>query len=520
MRKSPREAIVEQARERERRIAAATRPANLDLDGLLALLLGGPPNPTQRAFILDNSPLRALKGNAGSAKTSTLLTTLIIRALTHPDYRGVMGRYDYNKITDTVVPAAEAMVDRLPPGILLDRDKTPPMKWWLRCLSVDPITGEGFDAYPSMITFMGLKDYPGGVQIHAYAIDEADEVDERTVTGFYSRRREFRKPPPGAPPVPFEGLLAFNPPDKLHWLYEACTGLRHDGRKAERPAYIKLFEPGSRENEHNLRPGYYDDLATKLSADQRDRFVNNEWGATFAGQPVYREFNPRFHGRHLDPIPDAPLLRFWDFGYRRPACLWAQLDAEGRLLILRELNGENEEITPFIRRVKSIEQLYFMGCSRERVDFGDPAASQKKDTGSTLTVLKSEGVNLRFLRADILPGVRRVRLLMEQVIRGEPSFQIDTRYCSILVRALQGGYRLEDARETSRTADMGLMPVKDGTYDHVADALRYGVTNLFGVDGRATGMNSYVRAGESAARVLGPDGLPASLEYDPRLDMD
>jgi hypothetical protein len=161
--------------------------------------------------------------------------------------------------------------------------------------------------------------------------------------------------------------------------------------------------------------------------------------------------------------------------------------------------------------------MHYAAIDKTRADFGDPAAAQRKDTGSTLQVLHNEGINLRYMRSEIAPGIRRIRLMLEQNIRGEPALQVDTRYCPITVRAFQGGYRLEDVKESSRTSDMGLLPVKDGTYDHPMDDIRYGVVNLFGVDGRANGMHMYLKA-DGQGKVLGPNGFPASLEYNKGLD--
>jgi hypothetical protein len=524
VRKSNREKIVEAALARDAQAQRGSTAKTLDLDGLIERMLGDRMNPTQREVIYSqrrgkpiHAPIKAMKGNAGGGKTTTILAALIARMLIHPGYRAVMCRYDYNKMEQTVFPVAEMMLQRLPPGLLIDRDKSAPMTWWVRSVFVgrDEQGREvNFDAYPSQLSFMGLKDYPGGLQVHGIGVDEADEVEERVVTGFYSRTRELFPTPKYAPDPTFEEFLAFNPPEKTHWLYEACTGMTHDGKRAKRDKYIELYEPDPKENEHHLRPGYYDDLAAVLPEDQRERFIKGEWGSVFKGQPVYREYISRLHGAYrFDEVENSGLnARFWDFGYRRPYCCWNQMDAEGRLITVREFMGENEEITPFARRVKMKTRQWFPEVDeKEWLDFGDPAASQKKDTGSTLVTLKEAGIALRYVKSFIDDGVKAGRLLLELMIRGEPAWQINARNCPWLSGALRGGYRLDDD---------GVKPVKDGTYDHPADAWRYGVVNLFGTHGgNSTHYFKPPGEGRRTGRILGPDGLPASLEYDPALDV-
>ena len=62
---------------------------------------------------------------------------------------------------------------------------------------------------------------------------------------------------------------------------------------------------------------------------------------SFQGKAVFLEdWNPNFHVSEepLEYDPGIPIIRGWDFGLS-PACLFAQLRAGGRLLILKELIG-------------------------------------------------------------------------------------------------------------------------------------------------------------------------------------
>ncbi len=101
-----------------------------------------------------------------------------------------------------------------------------------------------------------------------------------------------------------------------------------------------------------------------------------------------------------------------------------------------------------------------------------------------------------FRTSTIDEGVRRTRLGLEQLVRGEAAFQYDRRHCPILIAAMKGGYHLDPS---------GQKPVKDGYYDHLADASRYGIVNLFSPDG-TVGTRDQARLGANSH-------IPETLEY-------
>ncbi len=448
MRKSNRERLVEAKRKSEKQVVLS------GLDDLLKLLVGGELNPTQRAFMYDPARLKAYKGPAGCAKTSTICGAGLARALLQPGSKGLVSRLDYNDLMDTTKRRMEEMLLRLPKGTLVDRDKSPPEKWYIQ--PIDP------DGELSEITFMGLKDSLGSYEFNWAVVDEADEVPDRRVHEINTRLRHKGGD--------FTVMLAFNPPDKTHWLYTACTGRDFQDRPAKEPAWLTLFEPGAKENLHNLPSDYYDLLAKSLPEDMKRRLVEGEWGGTFPGSPVFRQFKQSWHVKNdLEYLPNVPIFRFWDFGYRRPACVWAQFDYDGRLRILKEFLGENLEVIPFARRVKALTVQNFPH-SRNIMDYGDPAVTQKKDTGSTLAQLSKEAITMRYRTSGIEEGLRIIRTELERTIEGEPSIMFDRKGCPLLIQAMRGGYHLDDE---------GVKAVKDGFYDHLADAFRYGCINIF-----------------------------------------
>jgi hypothetical protein len=501
-----RKSNLERLQEQKRKSPKALQLSSID--DLLSLLLGGPALPTQRDFIYSSDRLRAYKGPAGCAKTSTICALGWLRVLLVPGFRLFVSRNDYNDLLETTMGRMTEMLNRLPRGVLLDRDKSPPQKWWIRPVVMVDVDGNELDpsddANISTITFMGLSDMIVGIEANGWIIDEMDEVEEKRVHEIQARLRAKGDPRD----IFFAG--AFNPPDKHHWLFTACTGRNYQDTIVQQP-WLKLYEPKPKENEANLIEGYYDNLTKTLPEDQRQRFVDGIWGSVFNGKPVYPEFKRGWHvkrdlmQRRMD---DRTLFRFWDFGYRHPVCLFAQVDFEGRLLMLKEIVGKDIEARAFGLRVQAQTAIWFpKHGGPDIVDYGDPAVTQKKDTGSTLLALRQIGISMLYRTSKIEQGVNLGRRLLGQTADGEPLLQFDQNGVPTLISALSGGYRFAD-----RPEDDGLTkPLKDGFYEHPADAWRYGILNIFGPGLMSAG-------GRSATTTIGSLELPKNLSYDPNFD--
>lgn len=473
----------------------------MSIEDLMKLLVDGSRpvserrlNPTQREVILATDRMSAYMGPAGCAKTSTICTFAWLRSLLHPGNKTFIGRYDYNDLMGTTKQRMEEMLSRLPKGILIDRDKSPPERWYVRPIPMpDPVTGEVRDE-PSEFMFMGMKDSLGSYEFHVGIVDEADEVEEKRVHELGTRLRA---------PIPasdgdwrYRIVLCFNPPDNTHWLYTAATGKDFQD-KFIKPPWLRVWVPRPDENVRNLPAGYYDDLAKHLPEDMKVRLIEGQWGATFPGAPVFREF--KFNLHVVDDLVwdgSSTMYRFWDFGYNRPYCCWAYVDWLGRLKVLHETLGHKEEARAFARRCIGISNERFPNA--QFVDFGDPAVRQKKDTGSTLADFAKEGIQMRYRILDIEPGLRLIRQRLNLLIDGEPALQFSRNGVPILIKAFRGGYHFKD----KPSANGKIEPVKDGFYDHPMDGFRYGLTNLY-----SDGLETVPQIITNYA------SLPSSIEY-------
>jgi hypothetical protein len=448
------------------------------IEDLMALLIDDNPVkwkrkllPTQLAYMTSRSRLKAYMGPAGCAKSTTGCADIMLRALLLPGSKWFVARRDYNDLMDTTARTMTNILNRLPDGTLVERTKAPPMKWYIRPIAIGT---DGHRGALSEITFMGLSDNVGSYEYTGGFIDEADEVEQHY---FEQMKMRLRFRPPGMETFDecnhFIGL-AFNPPPVTHWLYTECTGVDATGEVVKKPS-MTLFRPQPKENEANLPKGYYDELGATLPEDLRKRLVEGEWGNTFPGQPVIRQFSRKLHTRKgLEHRGGATLFRFWDFGYRRPGVVFCQKRKDGHLQVLREHMGRHVEGAQFAQQVLALTAEWFPDA-QEFLDVGDPAVKQQKDTGSMLKILHDAGIQLRSVRTPLDLSLDVLRKRFELTTGGDPAILIDDR-CRVLCDALAGGYHLNEA---------GDKPIKDNEYDHLVDALRYGVWFLFGVSATA-----------------------------------
>lgn len=419
-------------------------------------------NPTQKAFMEDASRIKAYMGPGGSGKTLVGVTDIMMKALTIPGSKWFIARRDYNDLLDTTMHTVTEVLNNLPDGILLDRKKAPPQQWWIKPI----ITGNNIMPEPSEITFIGLSDWLGSYQYRGGFIDEMDEVEEKF---FFQLMRALRTKSDNPDAEFFQLSGAFNPPSKNHWLFGACTGrnIHGDEINGGKPS-ISLHTPQYAENQRNLRSDYYTDMEV-MPMELQQRYRLGQWVDVFPGDPVIRQFNEKLHVSNTVTFQGKTLFRAWDFGYNRPACLYCQLSTDGRLHIMDEYLGKQIEGSKFIEVINNHTGQHF-GEATGLKDYGDPAVAQHKDTGSMLRLLNEAGVNMLYKKTPFDVSLALLRKRFETLIEGQPAILIHPR-CRVLIEALKGGYHLKEDGET---------PKKDGYYDHLMDALRYIVYNIYG----------------------------------------
>ncbi|MBC8104949.1 MAG: hypothetical protein H7Z14_00025, partial [Anaerolineae bacterium] len=97
----------------------------------------------------------------------------------------------------------------------------------------------------------------------------------------------------------------------------------------------------------------------------------------------------------------------------------------------------------------------------------DPAGASRNDqtAASNIQLLRRSGYTVRSRKSLIVEGLELIRRALRPA-HGEPRLFIHPR-CVRLIKAMQS-YRYGNGTES---------PIKDGTHDHLIDALRYSFVN-------------------------------------------
>ncbi|MCB9933910.1 MAG: hypothetical protein H6841_10865 [Planctomycetes bacterium] len=202
--------------------------------------------------------------------------------------------------------------------------------------------------------------------------------------------------------------------------------------------------------------------ASEIEAARRslpeDTFAE-QYGGVFASRAgrVYREFEPALHVGALVAPPGAWIYKAIDFGYTAPfACLWGTLDADGRLMVLREHYQSGWGIQQHAALIQGVDRGFRDAGCRVGPAWADPAGALERK------LLSDAGVHT--LKADnrLLGGIETVRQRMLKREDGTPGLHIDSG-CRNLLR------ELEDCVWAERADPPAPAPGDD----HALDALRY-----------------------------------------------
>lgn len=224
---------------------------------------------------------------------------------------------------------------------------------------------------------------------------------------------------------------------------------------------------------------YRDAVKSGMPVKQYMQEYELQW-ESFAGNPVYADFNRKIHGSETRIWPELglPLLRGWDFGLT-PACVVAQI-VGNQIRILKEWVTINEGIDTFSQKVlMECNVLWPEWGDRKRDwrDFMDPAGTQRKDTdtGTCAKILsdrepKGRGLTLTPGPVAWLPRREAVEYFLTHQDKDGPYLRVAMADCPILVRGFEGGYRYPE--KTFDSEPDKIRPLKD-EHSHPHDALQY-----------------------------------------------
>lgn len=223
---------------------------------------------------------------------------------------------------------------------------------------------------------------------------------------------------------------------------------------------------------HLLPTNYYEDLAKGKNQDFIDVYIHAKFGKSLAGQAVFRSFDLDFHVaqqpvRHIENGL-RPLIIGMDFGLN-PSAVIGQVDAMGRLLILRALTSDGMGLLRFLRTILKPELVNsFPGCPVLVV--GDPAGTARAQTDekTVYDILRQEKFKAVPARTNsIIARITAVEQFLTRQVDAGAGMLIDPS-CKPLINALRGGYRykLKTNGEYEDTPEKNI-------YSHIADACQY-----------------------------------------------
>ena len=261
-----------------------------------------------------------------------------------------------------------------------------------------------------------------------------------------------------------------------------------------------------------------------------------DWTST-SGQPfyplMYRKFveERTYYIRPQEITPNALVYRGFDFGFHRPACVFAHQASDGTVRVLREfcpkeidvyefrdavrfISAELAEVPPkhkraraWVERVandgpwfpKGTKFLNFCGVEAKKI------SSITGDHGelNDFEVFEGGKVALNIVNQRVSAGTYILRNLQKDY-DGAPRLLIDPS-CTTLIAGMCGGLTFgEGTKATPLDDEIAVHP----EYSHIHDALRYLVTGIINVSDVKQMANAGLAAKEKEVRTRDPKAPP------------
>lgn len=399
---------------------------------------GYKPNAWQVKYHTSPNRHICLAGGMGSGKSLAAVQEHLQLALEYPGSLWLIGRKTLPSLKDTIL---RTFINAVPEKLIADYNKAH--------LNIKLINGSEFIFRP-----LDDEEKLKSLEISGFVVDEANEIGEDIFIRLKDRMRQ--KLPGGGSPR-FRSTIMLNPGDEDHWIPQMFL--------FRRPFLHELIPSSTFENMENLPDDYVDELQTMYSKDKQQRLIYGMFGKIHTGRPVYPQFNNGNYIRDIQFNPKLPVVRSFDFGYNRPAVVWAQME-RGQIRILAELLGKSIYLEDFLKEQVFPYQETLFGVDVRYMDFCDPRGSDASDKGKTsIDILREHGIRPAYRRTWIEEGVKAVKQCMDTIDKpsGLPNYIIHPR-CKNIIEGNKGGYCREEGEE---------MPKKDGFFEHLQDCQRY-----------------------------------------------
>ena len=311
------------------------------------------------------------------------------------------------------------------------------------------------------------------LEVTGYWIDESIEVPEEVKLMLKNRVGRY----PRKCPVRW-GIETSNPPDVEHPTYSTFKwdtpppGPVPEGEPLDN--HEGFWQP-PRENDANLRPGYYDELRIDYShnPDWVDTYIDGKPGIIVSGSAVFKNFRRDKHvATERLSWDNGPLYRGWDNSGNWPSCVVVSVPTSQQMQVLAEFHGDKMGIVDFTRHTVQECNTRFPNATYQ--DWADPAGENKfsRRTGG----FTSNAELMRDFGVDVEPSEQNWtarKESVEQQLKIIDGLLIDPK-CVRLINGFMGGYNYAEIGTSGSFRDK---PTKN-RWSHVHDSLQYVLVKL------------------------------------------
>lgn len=236
-------------------------------------------------------------------------------------------------------------------------------------------------------------------------------------------------------------------------------------------------------NPEKRGPEFREALKGELPARKFAMEYEKSW-ETYAGKPVYSDFNENIHLTQKEPqlCIGLPLLLGWDSSGLTPAVTISQLQEE-QLVTFMEIIGLGMGASRFCPYVAEQIRLKFpqiTDISAQTISWIDPAGLKKSETNERTYLSYIIESGFKQVRPGPMTWEQRKEAVTERLVglaRGKPKVLIYEKGCPILTAGFKGGYRYDDS--VSDKEPDKVRPVKD-IHSHPHDSYQYKCGGLKG----------------------------------------
>lgn len=464
-----------------------------------------PPGPVAQAFILEPLKTAVIMGPLGGGKTTTcafkrIYAATIAPICSHPSdrkptrmCRWIVLRDTFRSAEKTVLESWKQWFPKGYPGSTWTGGNDRPVTHTLRFVGKDGIRIEAITEFAGLNendieTLMKGREYSGVWlnELDTHAEGALDDAEQRV--GRYPMKTIMLDAD-----APRRGFVVgdMNAPTLDNWTYPVLVTNRAPGRAFHEQPSGRSSEA---ENRFNLEADYYNRIIENQDEHFVRRMVDNEFGYSRAGKPVYESFDRKIHvaRSEIGFRPELELVVGIDISMNtlNPAAVFKQVHSPGRICNIDELYlGHGVGAARFGEALKARFSERYGEATSIRM-FVDPAAEHGADKeGGQLTAMEviamitglpvlipAGGSNELGLRLDA------VKAELRGYLEPNTTLLVCPVRCSLLLAAMEGKYRYKRRPATAST-EYEEAPEKTHPYSDLCDADQYGTLGIRGRTG-------------------------------------